>query len=57
VRRYKSNARFGPWERGDVFESGDALHATLAAEGRLLEGADEPSPGEPVQDGEPHEEG
>jgi hypothetical protein len=43
--RYVVNVRFGPWERGDEFESEDEFHAALAAEGRLLTAADAPSAG------------
>jgi hypothetical protein len=42
VARYRANAAFGPWVRGDVFESEDPFHARLAAEGRLLAEVDPP---------------
>jgi hypothetical protein len=44
--RYRALVRFGPWERGDEFESGDPYHARLAAQGRVLAAVDEPSAGE-----------
>jgi hypothetical protein len=42
-RRYRALVRFGPWERGDEFESGDPYHARLAAQGRVLAAVDGPS--------------
>jgi hypothetical protein len=44
--RYRALVRFGPWERGDEFESGDPYHARLAAQGRVLMAVDVPSAGE-----------
>jgi hypothetical protein len=43
VPRYRVNAKFGPWERGDEFESEDEFHANVAAQGRLLTIVDAPS--------------
>jgi hypothetical protein len=51
VPRYRANLRFGPWNRGDVFESTDPMHARMAQEGRLLEEVDGPSAGQPAQVG------
>jgi hypothetical protein len=39
--RYRANVRFGPWRRGDEFESEDALHANMAVEGKLLTEVDQ----------------
>lgn len=44
--RYVALIRFGPWDRGDEFESVDPLHARMAEKGRLREVPDGPSPEE-----------
>lgn len=36
MRRYKVNARFGPWKAGDIFESDDPLHEAMSEEGIYL---------------------
>lgn len=57
LTRYRVNVPFGPWARGEEFESADPLHAALAEQGRVLEVADAASAGrragrEEVGDGE-----
>lgn len=57
MHRYRANVPFGPWVRGDVFESSDPMHAKMAVEGKYLTVADEASPvpqgEEEGQDGQP----
>jgi hypothetical protein len=45
VTRYRVVVTFGPWIRGDVFESSDPFHALLADRGKVLEVADGASAG------------
>lgn len=54
---YRANARFGPWEVGDEFESESPRHAELAEKTRLLTKlptwGDEPGGEEPPAGGIP----
>lgn len=48
MERYRVLVPFGPWARGEEFESSDEAHERMAAEGRLLERVGEGESGWPA---------